>query len=189
MIRHIKTNIDWVLFGALIPLVGAGLVAMYSFLPSQTNLVSNYFFTKQVIWVGISIAVFFGLSFLDFRFLKRTDVLVTLFLFSIAVLLLLLVLGNSIKGATSWLSIAGFTIQPSDPLKLIIILILAKYFSRRHIEIAHIRHILVSGFYAIIPFILIFLQPDFGSAIIIFFITLIIIGFWMFNHQKKSDKR
>ena len=52
------------------------------------------------------------------------------------------------------------------------ILILAKYFSRRHIEIAHIRHILVSGLYALLPFILILLQPDFGSAVIIFAIWL-----------------
>jgi rod shape determining protein RodA len=45
---------------------------------------------------------------------------------------------------------------------------LAKYFSRRHIEIGNFKHILISGIYAFIPFLLVFLQPDFGSAIIIF---------------------
>ena len=46
------------------------------------------------------------------------------------------------------------------------------YFSRRHIEIAHFRHILVSGFYALLPFSLVLLQPDFGGAMIIFIIWL-----------------
>ena len=48
------------------------------------------------------------------------------------------------------------------------IIVLAKYFSRRHIEIRNIRHIIVSGVYAFILFFLILLQPDFGGAIIIF---------------------
>jgi rod shape determining protein RodA len=48
-------------------------------------------------------------------------------------------------------------------MKLGLIIVLAKYFSRRHIEIANIRHIIVSGVYAAIPFILVVLQPDFGQ--------------------------
>ncbi|MCR4330743.1 MAG: rod shape-determining protein RodA [Patescibacteria group bacterium] len=156
-----KINIDWILFFSVLPLVGVGLVTMNSFVGE------NYFFSKQMMWAGISIAAFFGLSFVDFRFLKRTDVLMTLFLSAMGVLVFLLVFVSSIKGAQSWLSVGGFTFQPSDPIKLLVILILAKYFSRRHIEIANVRHILVSGFYAFVPFVLVFLQPDFGSAIII----------------------
>ena len=52
------------------------------------------------------------------------------------------------------------------------VLMLAKYFSKRHIEIANIRHIIVSGVYAFFPFVAIMLQPDFGSALIIFMIWL-----------------
>jgi rod shape determining protein RodA len=55
-------------------------------------------------------------------------------------------------------------------MKLGLIIVLAKYFSRRHIEIANIRHIIVSAVYAAIPFILVVLQPDFGSAMVLFFI-------------------
>jgi len=161
-----KISIDWVLFFAIFPLIGVGLVTMYSFTGE------NYFFEKQIIWVAMSIIVFFALSFVNFRFLKRTDFLVTVFLISVITLVSLLFFGNVVKGAQSWLSIGGFSIQPSDPVKLVIIMILAKYFSRRHIEIANVRHILVSGFYAFVPFILVLLQPDFGSAIIIFIIWL-----------------
>ena len=62
----------------------------------------------------------------------------------------------------------GFTFQPVDGAKLAVILVLSKYFSRRHVEIARVRHILVSGFYVGVIFLLVFSQPDFGSAIIIF---------------------
>ena len=161
-----SSNIDWILFFATIPLLGAGLVTMDSFVGE------NYFFEKQVVWIAVSLLVFFGLSFFDFRFLKRTNILVALFVLSIFLLLGLLGLTHAIKGAKSWLDFGAFSFQPSDPIKILVILILAKYFSRRHIEIAHIRHIIVSGIYAFIPFVLVFLQPDFGSAIIIAFIWL-----------------
>jgi rod shape determining protein RodA len=55
---------------------------------------------------------------------------------------------------------------------VVLIIILAKYFSRRHIEIANTRHILVSGFYAFIFFILVLIHPDVGSAMIIALIWL-----------------
>lgn len=155
-------TIDWILILAVIPLLGAGIITMHSFVGD------NYFFSKQIIWIIVAFLFLFSFSVIDFRFLKRTDVLVVLFLASGVLLLGLLVLGAEIKGAQSWLSIGGFSLQPADPVKLVVILILAKYFSRRHIEIANIRHILVSGFYAFVPFVLVLLQPDFGSAIIIF---------------------
>lgn len=155
-------HMDWILFFATLPLLGAGLVTMNSFL-GDTGL-----FEKQLIWIIVSFAIFFAFSFIDFRFLRRTGVLVTLFLSSCAVLVSLFMLGKVVKGAQSWFHLGFFSVEPSDPIKLVLILILAKYFSRRHIEIANIRHILVSGFYAFTIFFLVLIQPDFGSAIIIF---------------------
>lgn len=156
-----RSNIDWVLFFATIPLMGAGLITMDSFSGD------SYFFQKQIIWSSVSLFVFFSLSFFDFRFLKRTRVLVTLFILAVSILFVLLGLNQVVKGARSWLDFGAFSLQPSDPVKILVILILAKYFSRRHIEIAHIKHILISGFYAFVPFTLVLLQPDFGSALII----------------------
>ena len=154
-------GIDWILFASTLALVGAGLVTMNSFSGE------NYFFERQILWVGLSVALFFGLSFVDFRFLRRTWIIITLFLISCIVLLFLFILGDVIKGAQNRFDLGIFSFQPSDPVKLVLILLLAKYFSRRHVEIAHVKHILVSGFYTFILFILVFLQPDFGSAIII----------------------
>lgn len=160
--NRVSSSIDWLLVVFMLPIIGAGLVTMKSFTGETT------FFSHQLMWVGISFAVLFILSFMDFRFLKRTDILVTLFLSFSFLLVLLFFIGHTAKGAQSWFSFGGFSFQPSDMMKLVVILMLAKYFSRRHIEIKNFKHILISGLYAFIPFLLVFLQPDFGSAIIIF---------------------
>jgi rod shape determining protein RodA len=83
-------------------------------------------------------------------------------------LLVLLFSVSAIKGAKGWFNFGLFSVQPADIAKLSLILVLSKYFSKRHVEIAHWRHIIVSGIYACILFILIALQPDFGGAAIIF---------------------
>ncbi len=159
-------GMDWILFLATLPLLGAGLVTMNSF----TGDTSHFF--RQSIWILVSMIIFFILSNFDYRFLRRTWVSVGLFLFSCSILILLFLVGQVTKGAVSWFDFGALSFQPSDPIKLVLIIILAKYFSRRHIEIANIRHILVSGFYTFVIFSLVLIQPDFGSAIIIFFIWL-----------------
>jgi len=169
MAEKVFKRIDWLLIVFIIPIVAAGLVTMKSFAPLEDG---GNFFSKQIIWVIFSFIVFFIFSFIDFRFLKRTDVLVFLFLFISFLLLVLMVLGNISHGARSWFDLGLFFFQPTDVMKLVLVLILAKYFSRRHVEIRDIKHIFISGFYALVPLILVLLQPDFGSAMIIFSIWL-----------------
>ncbi len=160
------SHIDWTLLISALLIVAAGILTMGSFSGD------GYFSEKQIVWVSISVAVFFILSFIDFRFLRRTGVIVSLFLISTISLLLIFIFGDVVLGAQSRFDFGAFAIQPSDPVKLVVIFLLAKYFSRRHIEIANIRHILVSGLYVLIVFALVLLQPDFGSAIIIAFLWL-----------------
>jgi len=162
-----RVRIDWVLFCAVLPLLAAGLVTMESF-----GSGADYFFVRQLVWVLISIAAFFFVSAVDWRFLKRSGVLAGLFIAMALVLLALFGLARTVRGVQSWLTLGGVSFQPADFAKLILIILLAKYFSRRHIEIANVRHIFVSGVYALIFFVLVFLQPDFGSAMIIFAIWL-----------------
>lgn len=159
-------NIDWLLFAATLPLLFAGLSVMNSFTGE------SQYYGRQLVWIAIALAVFFIFSFIDFRFLRSSGVLVALFLAATGSLILLFFVAGIVHGTKSWFSIGAFSLQPSDPAKLILILILAKYFSRRHIEIADVKHIIVSGLYALIIFLLVLFQPDFGSAIIIFMIWL-----------------
>lgn len=144
----------------IVPLLLAGVVTMSSFSSSSS------YFIKQSIWIAIAFLIFFILAGIDAQVFKQTRMLVWMFLGGVAILLVVFVLGHTAKGATSWLSLGGFSLQPADPMKLILILVLSKYLSRRHIEIANIKHIFITAAYFFIPFILVFLQPDLGSAII-----------------------
>ncbi len=128
----------------------------------------NYFFVRQGLWILISILVFIVATTIDWRFLRRTSVLVPIFLFTILLLGTLLVVGDVTRGIQGWFKLGSLAFQPSDPAKIVLILMLAKYFSRRHVEIKNLRHILVSGLYAFLAFILVFLQPDFGGALVLF---------------------
>ncbi len=96
----------------------------------------------------------------------------TLFVVSVSLLSSLFILGKISHGAASWLNFGLFSFQPSDFAKIALVIILAKYFSRRHIEIANVRHIVISGVYAFIFFILVLVHPDFGSALIILLVWL-----------------
>ena len=167
MVAYALKRIDWLLVFFILPIIFAGLVTMKSFALLENT--SN-FFSKQIIWVCLGFLIFFLFSFIDFRFLKRTDVLVFAYILTSFILLLLFILGNAAHGAKSWFDFGFFSFQPADMMKLVLVLILAKYFSRRHVEIRDIKHIFISLFYTLIPLVLVMLQPDFGSAMIIFFI-------------------
>jgi rod shape determining protein RodA len=157
-----QIHLDWYLFVPAFLISLAGLITMNSFAGD------NYFFMRQSMWILVAVLVFIGATMIDWRFLRRTEVLVPLFLFIVSLLGLLLMVGQVTRGIQGWFRLGPIAFQPSDPAKIILILMLAKYFSRRHIEIKNLRHIIVSGLYAFMVFILVFLQPDFGGAIVLF---------------------
>ncbi len=159
-------GIDWWLFGAIMPILAASLVTMHSFTGDSS------FAAHQMIGIGASIVAFFAVSMVDLRFLRSTWVSVALFAVSTGLLAALFTLGKVSHGAQSWFSFGSFSFQPSDLAKIALIVILAKYFSRRHIEIANVRHIAVSGAYAFVFFVLVLVHPDLGSAMILFLIWL-----------------
>lgn len=161
-----KLYVDWYVFVPAILLSLAGLVTMNSFVGE------NHFFLRQSIWLLVSVVIFFAATVVDWRFLRRTRVIVAIFVITILALTLLLLIGQVTRGVQSWFQFGILAFQPSDLAKLAIILMLAKYFSRRHIEIKNLRHILVSGAYAFLVFVLVFLQPDLGGAMVIFGIWL-----------------
>ena len=163
---RILERTDWLMFLSAIFISLAGLVSMYGF-GQDTS-----FAERQVLWLTLGVCVFFVFTLIDFRFLRGTGVIVGLYAVAVFLLGLLFAIGATFKGAQSWFDLGYFAVEPVDPAKVALIAVLAKYFSRRHIEIAQIRHLLVSGAYMFVIFALLFLQPDFGSAVII-------AGVWM----------
>jgi rod shape determining protein RodA len=162
-----KPSIDWWILILTVPILMAGLITMHSFSGN-----SSYAY-HQIIVIILSITVFLFISvFFDTKVLRLTTTSITLFVIMVALLGSLSILGKISHGAQSWYDLGILSFQPSDFAKVALIIILAKYFSRRHIEIANVKHILVSGFYAFVFFLLILMHPDLGSAMIIVFIWL-----------------
>ena len=154
------------MIGALAPIFLAGLVTMVGFGNTSS------FFSHQLLWIGISFALCIFVASLDIRFLRDSRYVVAGFCAALVLLVFVLLFGKTIKGSRSWFSFGSFSFEPADIVKLFLILMYAKYFSRRHVEIARARTLLISFVYALVPIALIMLQPDFGSAIIV-------LGIWL----------
>ena len=173
-------SLDWTLLLAALMLVLLGLATMKSFGAggpaslaslgrSGPSLGEDYFFIRQIIWASAGAAVFFmSAIFIDWSFLKTNSIfLLILYFILVGALIFLILTGYAVKGAASWLKIGGVTIEPVELLKPVSVLILAKYFSKRHVEIARFVHLFISFVYVAVPMALVMLQPDLGSAIVL----------------------
>ena len=159
-------NIDWIVMGSALTLVAFGLITINSYGDA------NGFFSKQLLSLSISVVAFLVLASFDFRFLKNSKILMMLYIAVCGLLGALFLVGSVFNGAASWFNLGAFAFQPVDIAKVVILLVLAKYFAKRHMQIADFSHIIISGLYAGIIFLLVLTQPDFGSAMIIFLIWL-----------------
>ncbi len=165
-IRSLFAGFDGVLFLGVFCLSALGLVTMYS------HVGDNVFFDRQVLWISFAVIVLFLAMIPDYRILRTGNTTFVLYVLTVVSLILVLFVGEITLGAQSRFDLGAFSIQPSDPAKVILILVLAKYFAKRHEQIGDFRHIFVSGLYALLVFGLVFIQPDFGSAIILVFVWL-----------------
>ncbi len=156
--------IDWPLFATSILLLILGLSAIYSVSYSGADNLPQVFY-KQALIAASGVFLMLFLAIFDYRFLKKYTAI--MFLTGIVLLLILLVWKNPIRGASSWIKLGFLGFEIVEGIKLILIVILAKYLSKNMRDLDKWRHILISGFYAGIFVFLIMRQPDFGSAFIV----------------------
>lgn len=161
---HLR-SLDWILIITTLLLVGIGLLSIYSSSLSGGDFLN---FKKQIIFLGIGFTFMLILSFLDWRIFQNNPYLIlTLYLLSLLALAGLFFLATPIREVKSWYKIGPVSIDPIESAKIVLIILLAKYFSMRHVEMYKFQHIILSGVYVMIPSILIFFQPNLGSVIIL----------------------
>lgn len=168
MWSHLK-KFDWLLIGATVGLCVISLLELWSIDAGSliTGQVSNYF-VRQGIFLAAGLAAMFFLAFIDARIYRNSSsFLVAIYFLSLVLLALVLVLSHSIRGMTGWFNFGDINFAPVELAKFAVILVLAKYFSRRHVEVYRIRHIIASGLYAGLPIMFVLLQPDLGSALVL----------------------
>jgi rod shape determining protein RodA len=154
---------DWTLIIVSSLLVTIGMLSIFS---SSSGDYSNLY--KQGGFFIFSLLCMFLVSFIDNRTIRENpSIVLTLYFLCIIALIGVFFFAPEIRGIKSWYKIGIFSFDPIEPTKVVLILILAKYFSKRHVELYRVRHIVLSGVYAFIPSVLIFMQPEFGSVMII----------------------
>jgi rod shape determining protein RodA len=169
MFLYFLKKLDWPLMVSVLALCLIGLLSIY---PTVYGDEANIFY-KQLAFVvgGFFLMLFF--AFLDYRIFKNHPFfLLILYFLSVLLLVGVLIFGREVRGATSWFRLGIISFEPVELAKLVIILILAEYYSLRHIELYRIRHVVISGIYMLIPVALVFFQPDFGSAMVLLFLWL-----------------
>ncbi len=169
IVNHLK-QMDWILILCTAVLIGFGLVYIYSSSFPKADFLS---FKKQCIFFVAGFFMMLIISFIDWRIFRDSPYLIlALYAFNILTLAFLFFFAPEIKGIKGWYRIGPILVDPVGPLRIILIILLSKYFSERHIEMYNIKHILISAIYVAIPFSLIALQPDLGSALILLFLWL-----------------
>ena len=162
---------DYVLFVAALSLTAYGLLLIYSgSLNSYAGSILASPTGRQAAFGVVGVLGCLFVSRMDYRFLAQGSTV--LYLGLIGALIFVLTLGTQIYGSRRWIDLAGTQVQPSEIGKLIIILILAKYLTDHQAEIRELRVFLVSLAIAAVPTLLVFAEPDLGSASIFLFIWL-----------------
>ena len=159
--RELK-NIQWSLLIISLILCVIGLIALFS----ATQESNHDEFFKQLIWLGISLVVLFIVVFIDYEVLVK----ISLGLYGAIIILLIAVLSTKqINGASSWFELGGFSLQPSEFAKPIVILfltfVITKIQSRYKEDISRPSRVLIVLLALGIPLFLILKQPDIGTSI------------------------
>jgi rod shape determining protein RodA len=177
-----KTTIDWMTFSIYLGLTGIGWLMIYTvgYGDGYSTDMSEFFKTtvgKQTIWIGISLVVLLVTLVIDEKFWRTFAYLS--YIVSMLGLALVLVFGKTIKGATSWFNIAGFTLQPSEFAKVGTCLAVAAFLSTYSTNLREFRSQVTAVGILAVPMFLILLQPDAGSALVFlsFFIVYYREGF------------
>lgn len=150
-----------------------GILNLYSALSNNIGVSSIFY--KHLIWLLISIIFALFMQIINLKILESLSL--PLYLFSLFLLLIVLFFGKKVYGAQRWLSIGFISFQPSELIKLSLILYLAKYFKDMPIVEGGygLSQLTIPLIIIFVPFVLILKQPDLGTAVILFLIGFLII--------------
>jgi len=161
---HLK-QLDWALIICAVLITVLGLVSIYSTCLAKGDFLN---FEKQIIFFVIGFLAMILISFLDYRGLRNNSYFIlALYFFCLIILAGLHFFAPVIRGTRGWYKIGILSLDPIEPTKIVLAILLAKYFSMRHVEMYKFRHIVFSGIYVLLPAALVFIKPDLGGVMIL----------------------
>ncbi|MFC1727692.1 rod shape-determining protein RodA [Patescibacteria group bacterium] len=162
MKKHLS-NLDWGIIGSAVLLSISGLVIIKSVAPDL--------FFHQLISFALGLLAYLLLAKIDFRVFQRLKYLI--YFFCLLALSLTFVFGAVTRGSVRWLEVGLFTLQPSELTKPFLVLVFASFFFKG--PVVNFSSLIANLFLLFIPVLLIFIQPDLGSSVVVVFFWVVMI--------------
>lgn len=160
-------TLDYLQIISIALLLGIGLIFIRSTGLQIDTEESRAFFGKQLVWISAGTAAYFIAAYFDYRSFGFRLVMIAGYAASLILLIAVLFFGLKIFGATRWLNIFGFRLQPSEPAKLMVICMLAAIFSAPRFSANKMLNFFFAVLTVAVPFALIAIEPDLGSAVVL----------------------
>lgn len=151
---------DLQFLAVVVAILGLGVVTIYSVTYQQAG--SMAFYLKQLMWIGMGVAAFLVMYLIDYHKIARLSYV--LYGTIIVLLLVVLMMGKTSRGAQRWIPIGPFAFQPSEFAKLVLILVLATYYAAAP-RTGWMQRVLIPGAIMLPGLLLILKQPDLGSGL------------------------
>jgi len=169
--RRLIQNFDWVLLLVLSMQAGISILNLYSATYPIREMGGSVIFLKQIYWFLIGFAVLLLATTFNYSVLERLAY--PAYFFTIALLILVLFAGRVTSGSQRWLSLGPVSFQPSELAKIVMVLVLAKFFSvRGEYKKYRLRDLWQPFMLTAIPCFLILKEPDFGTALFLALISI-----------------
>ncbi len=174
--RRLIYHFDWVLLVTVLLLAAVGIVNLYSATAGWSYGGGTPIFMKQTIWLGFGLFVAMLVCLFDYRHLQYLAV--HAYIVGVGLLVAVAFLGRSTMGATRWINLGFFNIQPSEVIKVVIILLFARLLSKMSVPQGFaIKDLWRPTLWLLVPTLLILKQPDLGTTVMVVLIALTMLVF------------
>lgn len=167
--RKLLRELDIKVIISIIAVVIFGSLNIYS----ATHMkYGTYYLKTQLLWLLVGLVVTYIILCIDYSVIGNYAHI----LYWLSILLLILndtlFKGDVVNGASSWIRIGSVGLQPSEFAKLAMIIMLSKKLNDMELQINNLKNFMILAFYAMLPMVLIVIQPDMGMTMVCFFIVL-----------------
>src|SRR5215471_2277024 len=154
-------DFDWLLLAAAVGLSLISVTEIYSATMAQG---AATYFLRQLAWVGVGIVCLFIVAAIDYHLISEH--IPWLYVLSLGALLYTLALGHRVSSSKSWVGIGSLGVQPSEFIKMVVVVALARYLSElRNVRYMTFVQIIKACLIVFVPMGLVLLQPDLGTAL------------------------
>ncbi|MBN2160728.1 MAG: rod shape-determining protein RodA [Spirochaetes bacterium] len=170
------TRMDYLLVIAVMVAVAIGILMIYSAGFDPIDKMNSGLYRKQILWFIFGLILMIGLTIINYQALGEFSL--HIYIVVLVLLIITTIFGTPVRNTRAWLNFGVFSIQPSEFMKLALVIILAKYLEIRERDINRLRELIVPTILTFIPIIIILNQPDFGTAIIFIpiLLTMLFVG-------------